>query len=43
MYSKGRFAGTREAVIHPNYLLVYRVGADFVEVLRIVQARQQYP
>ena len=43
MYRPGRLDGTREAVVHPNYLLVYRVGTDSVEILNVVHARQQYP
>jgi toxin ParE1/3/4 len=34
--------GTREAVVHPNYILVYRVG-ECIEVLAVLHARQQYP
>lgn len=43
MYRPGRIAGTREAVVHPNYILVYRVTAEAVEVVNMVHARQQYP
>lgn len=39
----GRFAGTREAVVHPNYILIYRVTANTVEIVNLVHARQQYP
>ena len=31
----GRVPGTRELVVHKNYLAIYRVKADDVEVLRI--------
>jgi plasmid stabilization system protein ParE len=35
--------GTREAVVHPNYILVYRVTADAVEIVNLVHARREYP
>ena len=43
MYRSGRAPGTREAVVHPNYILIYRVTDDAVEIVRLVHARQQYP
>lgn len=43
MYRPGRVEGTREAVVHPNYILVYRVTADAVEIVNVVHARQEYP
>ena len=43
MYRRGRAFDTREAVVHPNYILVYRIGADEVEILSIHHARQNYP
>lgn len=43
LYRPGRVEGTREAVVHPNYLMIYRVGTDVVEVVSVVHARQQYP
>jgi toxin ParE1/3/4 len=43
LYRKGRVDGTREAVVHPNYIVIYRVGADKVEIVNVVHARQQYP
>ena len=36
----GRVAGTRELVVHPNYIVVYRVTADSVDILRIRHAAQ---
>ncbi|HET8612394.1 MAG TPA: type II toxin-antitoxin system RelE/ParE family toxin [Sphingomonas sp.] len=43
LYRPGRAPGTREAVVHPNYILVYRVTADMVEIVSLVHARQEYP
>jgi len=43
LYRPGRAPGTREAVVHPNYILVYRVTAEAVEVVGVVHARQRYP
>lgn len=42
IYRSGRLAGTREAVVHPNYLLVYRV-TETIEILAVLHARQRYP
>lgn len=43
MYRSGRRDGTREAVVHPNYVLVYRVGSDAVEIVNVMHSRRQYP
>jgi addiction module RelE/StbE family toxin len=43
LYRAGRVPGTREAVAHPNYILIYRVHADAVEIVAVVHARQRYP
>lgn len=43
LYRPGRIEGTREAVVHPNYILIYRVGSDRIEIVNLVHARQQYP
>lgn len=43
LYRRGRVEGTREAVVHPNYILVYRVGRDVIEVVSVVHARREYP
>jgi len=42
-FRPGRVSGTREYVVHPNYIVIYRVSTDIVEVLSIVHARRQYP
>ncbi|AOJ08423.1 type II toxin-antitoxin system RelE/ParE family toxin [Burkholderia mayonis] len=45
LYRVGRVRGTRELVLTPNYVLVYRVRrrAGVVEIVRILGARQSYP
>jgi toxin ParE1/3/4 len=43
MYRAGRVAGTREAVVHPNYLIIYRVAVEAVEIIAVVHARRNYP
>ena len=30
IYREGRVSGTREIVVHPNYVLIYRIGVDAV-------------
>lgn len=43
LFRPGRVAGTREVVAHPNYILVYRVLADCVEVVSVMHAAREYP
>lgn len=43
LFRPGRVPGTREHVVHPNYIVVYRVGDDVIDVLRVLHSRQQYP
>ena len=42
IHRPGRRPGKREAIVHPNYILVYRVGAA-IDILAVLKARQQYP
>ena len=42
IHRPGRVPGTREAIVHPNYILVYRVG-ETIEILAVLHSRQQYP
>lgn len=42
-FRPGRVAATRELVVHPNYIVVYQVGSEVIDVLRVLHSRQQYP
>ena len=39
----GRVEGTRESVIHPSYILVYRVTGEVVEILTVRNVAQKWP
>jgi len=39
----GRVIGTRELVIHPNYVIPYRVREGIVEILRVQHVARRWP
>lgn len=43
LFRVGRKRGTRELVAHPNYLLIYRIQGETIEILRVKHASQQWP
>jgi plasmid stabilization system protein ParE len=45
LYKTGRVRGTREIVVRPNYVMVYRIEEDggTLAVLRVLHAAQQWP
>jgi toxin ParE1/3/4 len=43
LFRPGRVPGTRELVAHPNYIVIYRVLTDRVEIVNVLHARQSYP
>ncbi|MBV4463071.1 type II toxin-antitoxin system RelE/ParE family toxin [Pseudomonas frederiksbergensis] len=43
LYRKGIVPGTREIVVTSNYVMVYLIRDDLVEMLRVMHARQKWP
>ena len=43
LYRPGRVPGTREAVVHPNYVMVYRIESETITILRVLHAAQRWP
>lgn len=43
LYRAGRKRGTREMVVHPHYIVIYRVKQDIVEILRVKHTAQRWP
>lgn len=42
LFRSGRIVGTKELVVSPNYIIVYRV-TDHVSIISVLHARQEYP
>lgn len=38
----GRLKNTREAVVHPNYVMVYEVSGDAVAIVRVLHASREW-
>lgn len=43
LYKPGRVDGTREIVVHPNYIMVYRIEELHITILRVLHAAQKWP
>jgi plasmid stabilization system protein ParE len=43
MHRAGRIPETREAVVHPNYIVVCRVHNSVITIIPVLHTRQDYP
>ena len=43
LYRVGRVAGTREIVVRHNYVVVYRILPNVIEIVSVLHSRQRYP
>lgn len=43
LYRAGRQRGTREMVVHPHYIIIYRVQKETGEILRVKHTAQRWP
>ena len=43
LYRVGRQRGTREMVVHPHYIVIYRVQKTVVEILRVKHTARRWP
>jgi len=43
LYRAGRAKGTREIVVRPHYIMVYRVTSQLVEILRVLHTARRWP
>lgn len=42
-FRRGRLPGTREMVVHPNYILVYSSDEGFITILRLLHSARNWP
>ena len=43
LYKPGRVKGTREMVVRPNYVIVYKIQGRTISILRKIHAAQRWP
>lgn len=39
----GRVIGTRELVVMPSYILIYKIDNSYIRILRVLHMSQNYP
>jgi plasmid stabilization system protein ParE len=43
IYREGRKPNTREMVVLPNYIVVYRIRPTQIDILNVIHSRKRYP
>jgi len=43
LHKPGRIEGTREAVVHPHYVMVYVLEGDAITILRVLHTARNWP
>ncbi|MFJ1301748.1 type II toxin-antitoxin system RelE/ParE family toxin [Pseudomonadota bacterium AL_CKDN230030165-1A_HGKHYDSX7] len=43
LHRPGRVPGTREVVVHPSYVVVYRITHNALQVVSVLHTRRAYP
>lgn len=43
LYRPGRMRDTREVVVRSNYVMIYRIEDEGIEILRVLHVAQQWP
>jgi len=43
IYRESRVAGLREAVIRPNYIMIYQIRGVELHIVRIIHTAQRWP
>ena len=43
MHRRGLLPDTREAIVTPNYKMIYRIAETDVVILSVIHTRRQYP
>jgi len=42
LHKIGRMKGTREAVVHPNYIIIYSIEKETISILRVLHSAQRW-